>query len=139
MRDINTPSSPCQHRTNDGKDTVAESDNPHLPTDVWSQKLVFRESPQKENEFNEIRIPKSMTDQGLETFLVRIDAKERIKKLDLHLCSHITGVGSLDCLKGSQVLEFIDLRGVPNLDQRHFAAVIRESLQRYRLRLIKCS
>jgi hypothetical protein len=67
-----------------------------------------------ENLFENIRIPYKMTDKGLESFLVRCNAKKRTQSLDLSYSRHLTGSG-LGPLLGSSIMEVLDLRSMPCL------------------------
>lgn len=66
------------------------------------------------NLFGFVKIPLNTTDKGLESFLIRCNAKERMKSLDLSYSRHVTGSG-LGPLLGSSSVEVLDLRNMPCL------------------------
>lgn len=64
--------------------------------------------------FETVKIPFNMSDKGLESFLIRCNAKNRSRSIDLSYCRHVAGSG-LRSLHGSSVLEVVDIRSMPSL------------------------
>ena len=85
--------------------------------------------------FGTIRIPFDATDGGVESFLRRCDAKTYSTSIDLSRCRHVTGVG-LSPLKDSSKLQFIDVRGMPNLSHEDLFPILQAIKS---LRRLECS
>jgi len=90
----------------------------------YSCKSLLRKVFAMANLFEIVRIPFNMSDKELEYFLVRCNAKERTKSIDLSYSRHVTGSG-LGPLLGSSMVEFMDLRSMPCLSYTGVLPVLR--------------
>jgi hypothetical protein len=90
----------------------------------YSCQALLRSVFSVENLFEIVKIPYNMSDKGLESFLVRCNAKERMHSLDLSYCRHLTGCG-LGPLLGSSIVEVLDLRSMPCLSYTSVLPVLR--------------